>query len=184
MKFSNIHLYLLASCLMMIGCQSKTNNSPNTAEQLSTKTVALKKSVLTIDDFAWIAGTFDRINAEPGVENIELWTRKNDNEYEAMVIDIKDGKRTITAVMNLQVKQKRLIVRHLEGKPTIFKLTDYDETSFTVENKENDFPKKIHYKKTEAGIQATISGGGQAILFDFETSKSDTKLYHATGNTN
>lgn len=183
MKFPNIPLYFLASCLI-IACQSKPNTAPNPAEQLSAKSETAKKAVLTMDDFAWITGTFNRINAEPDVENMELWTRKNDNEYEAMAIDIIDGKRKITEVMNLQVKQRRLIVRHLEGKPTIFKLTDYDSTSFTVENPENDFPKKIHYKKTEAGINAIISGGGPAIEFDFKSSKSNPNQYHATGNTN
>lgn len=55
-----------------------------------------------------------------------------------------------------------------EAKPTIFRLTSIEREQFVCENKENEFPKKIEYKKEGDQIKAKISGGEMEIPFEFE----------------
>jgi len=170
MKFSNISLVLLIGCLFVMACKTKSEQ-PNPTEQNRSETTAVVTDDITLDDFSWLQGSFKRLNTEPGVISMEMWTRKNENEYEGLAISINQGQQTISEVMNLQMKEKQMVVKHGDTPPVIFKLTGYDESSFTVENAENDFPKKIVYKKSDQGMNATISGGGPAIEFIFQSTR-------------
>jgi hypothetical protein len=51
--------------------------------------------------------------------------------------------------------------------PTLFKFTEQTETSFTCENPENEFPKKIQYSLENGVLKAVISAGETRVGFEF-----------------
>ena len=51
-----------------------------------------------------------------------------------------------------------------ENKDAVhFKITSFDKNSFECENQENDFPKKITYRKTSDGLIATMNEANHII---------------------
>lgn len=123
----------------------------------------------------WLRGSHRRANSKPGTMNMELWTQKEDQLYEGLAINIVGGKKEVAEVMTLDLKKQEFAVKHGTDPQVIFKLTELEENRFTCENPANEFPKKIEYRKTDKGMQATISGGGPAVEFVFEASRATTK---------
>lgn len=122
------------------------------------------------DNFDWLLGNWQRTNEAEGRQTYERWKRVNDNElkgwgYTLVASDTvwQESIRLIKSddIWNFEVSQQD------SKTPTIFKVTKIEMTSFTCENPENEFPKKIRYTKVEKGINAVISGDGKVILFQF-----------------
>ena len=100
-----------------------------------------------------------------------LWNKINNTEYLGIGFTLQNNdtiwKENIKLIKsnedwNFEVAGKG------ETSPTIFKLTNIDNDSFTCENELNEFPKKIKYFKNENKIIAVISGGEMKVLFEFE----------------
>lgn len=58
--------------------------------------------------------------------------------------------------------------RSNDTEPTVFELTEIEQETFTCENEENEFPKKIKYSKSGKKLMAIISGEDMKIPFEFE----------------
>ena len=61
-----------------------------------------------------------------------------------------------------------LEVRGVNEKPTLFKFTSQTDSSFTCENKKNEFPKKIKYYFEYNYLKAEVSNDDYNIDFVFE----------------
>jgi len=55
-------------------------------------------------------------------------------------------------------------------QPVYFRLTEIKQNSFTCENPEHDFPKKLAYSLKGNKLHAIISGDGKSMEFFFEKS--------------
>lgn len=164
MKF-NTKAILLVLLVCLSSCQEKkkTVDSPM-------KTVAKVEELgVDISRHSWILGKHIQVNVEEGKKNQEAWTRRGENTYEGIAIATVDGKSNVNEVMNLREGQSGLefVVQHGHNKPMVFQVTEETDTSFTCENKENDFPQKIHYEMRKTGLYALISGGGPEIEYIF-----------------
>lgn len=53
------------------------------------------------------------------------------------------------------------------GKPTVFRITSHDTSSFTAVNPENEFPKVIKYSYFDDVLTTTIAGDDMEIPFIF-----------------
>jgi hypothetical protein len=119
----------------------------------------------------WLVGEWKRTNDEPGMVTKETWLKSNDTTYLGLGYTMKGNERVFEETMIL-ILGSRLEVR-MKGntEPVIFRMTGNDANSFVVENPKNDFPKKIQYRKTKAGMSAVISDPNREVIFDFEPLK-------------
>ena len=120
---------------------------------------------------AWLEGTWTRTNIKLGQTGSERWTKISGTELSGLGLTMK-GQDTISLEkLKLIVKDANVfyVADLRENKePVYFKLTEISETSFTCENSDHDFPKKIVYQKDDKKLKATISGNGRSIDYFFE----------------
>lgn len=128
--------------------------------------------IFNIDNanFDWLLGNWKRINEAEGLQTFEHWKQINDTEFRGLGFTLKDSDTIWQESIKLikLEEQWNYIVKLPNAKtPTIFKVTKIEAASFTCENPDNEFPKKIRYTKVEKGINAVTSGDGKVILFQF-----------------
>jgi len=132
------------------------------------------QSQKTINDFsklAWLEGTWKRTNVKPGQTGSERWTKISATELSGLGLTTKGHDTVSVEKLKLIVKDANVfyVADIPENKePVYFKLIEISETSFTCENPEHDFPKKITYQKDDKKLKATISGNGRSIDYFFE----------------
>lgn len=115
----------------------------------------------------WLLGSWIRTNDDPGQATFEYWKKLNDSTYEGLGCTLM-GLDTVFKENITLVADERFEVSGVgDGGPVIFLMTERDDRSFSVENPENDFPKRIDYQKTKKGMEAIISGDGKERTFVF-----------------
>lgn len=123
------------------------------------------------NNFDWLAGQWVRINDSEGQTTYEFWEKKSEIEYAGLGFTMQQSDTIWKEHIYLREDDGNwlLEVRGMNDiESTIFQLTSLKENKFVVENKENEFPKKIEYRLVNNQIHAVISGGGPEILFEFE----------------
>jgi hypothetical protein len=121
-------------------------------------------------EFGWLLGTW-----QENRKSFESW------KYEdgllsgtAYQLDHSSGKEIVTEQIKLIKKEGNFYyVPDVAGPqgPVEFRITSFDKDSFTAENPDHDFPKKIVYKKIGDTLEATISGQGKSIRYSFKKIK-------------
>lgn len=125
----------------------------------------------TTNHFSWLIGEWARTNSQPGKITTEQWGKISNQELQGIGVTVKKSDTVFYEKMTLKTANKDLffIVITPQNKDAVhFKITSFNKNSFECENQENDFPKKITYRKTSDGLKATISGDGKSIDFLFE----------------
>jgi hypothetical protein len=123
------------------------------------------------NEFSWLIGTWQEENKM----SFEVW--KDEGAFLSAISYTLDqaGNKTVTEEIKLTRKGSDFYyVPDVIGPqgPVEFKITSFDKISFTAENPEHDFPKKISYKKiNEHKLEATISGGDKSISYSFKKVK-------------
>lgn len=154
------HIFLTIMVLCCLSCEEKNKIKAEPSEE-----------VVVDKNFDWLIGNWERTNEKEGKQTFENWVKINKDKYQGLGFTMKDKdtiwKETISMIKvsgtwNFEVKGKA------DSLSTVFIVTEIDESSFICENKENEFPKKIGYSKSEKGILAVISGGDMEIPFEFE----------------
>lgn len=118
----------------------------------------------------WLIGKWTRINSKPGQSGYETWTKVSDLKLEGKGITMKGQQAIFVEHMELSIKDNDIfyiVTVTGEKQPTYFKLTALTKDSFTCENPQHDFPKKITYQRNGEHVKATISGNGQSIDYNF-----------------
>jgi len=122
-------------------------------------------------EFNWLVGNWIRTNEKADRTTYESWEKVNETEYIGVGFTLQK-KDTIwkenIRLAKIENHWNFEVVAGDEAKPTIFRLTSIEREQFVCENKENEFPKKIEYKKEGDQIKAKISGGEVEIPFEFE----------------
>jgi hypothetical protein len=127
-----------------------------------------------INDFkklGWVVGAWNRTNVKPGQSGNERWIKISATELNGFGLTMR-AKDTISfEKLKLVVKDDNIfyVADVPENKePVYFRLTEISDTSFSCENPDHDFPKKIIYQKEGSKLRATISGNGKSIDYLFE----------------
>ncbi len=122
------------------------------------------------NEFGWLIGTWQEAKY-----SFEIW--KDEGNFlsaSAYQIDHQSGSKVVSEEIKLVKKGNDFYyipdVAGPQGSIE-FKITSFDENSFTAENPEHDFPKKIIYKRTGERLEATISGGSKSISYSFKKIK-------------
>lgn len=123
----------------------------------------LPKDKATFQQLRKLAGTW--IISKPGYDLYESWIWQNDSTLKGKSFMVK-GTDT-TTLENIQLTQKTtdifyqpLVSDQNNGKIISFKLTAFSGNSFTFENPQHDYPKRIIYRFTgEKNLHASIDNG-------------------------
>jgi hypothetical protein len=122
-------------------------------------------------EFGWLVGTW-----QDAKYSFEVW--KDEGSFlsaTAYQIDHQSGSKTVNEEIKLIKRGNDFYyIPDVAGPqgPIEFKITSFDENSFTAENPKHDFPKKIMYKKiNNQQLEATISGGSKSITYSFKRIK-------------
>jgi len=120
--------------------------------------------------FDWMLGNWERTNNSKGTKTYESWTKKSKDEYIGYGCTLK-GKDTVFKENIRLIKLNSLWNFEVVGvneAPTLFKLISNKTNSFTCENKQNEFPKKISYSFDGKNLKAIISNDKTEIPFLFK----------------
>lgn len=118
----------------------------------------------------WLVGNWERTNNSKGTKTFENWSKKSDSEYVGFGFTLKKKdtifKEKITILKINNVWNYKVI--GVNKTPTLFRFTNESATSFSCENKENEFPKKITYTLNDSILEATISDENKQVKFLFK----------------
>lgn len=125
------------------------------------------KEALEKPDF--LLGTWNRINNNPERKTYEIWQP----DFTGIGYTMKGTDTTFVEILSIVEMNDTLVYKvvGVNENPTLFKFTEQTATSFTCENPENEFPKKIRYEMVSDTLKAVISAGEASIEFLFLKSK-------------
>lgn len=128
--------------------------------------ISCAKEELKKPDF--LVGYWNRTNNNPGSLTYEIW----DTDFTGIGFTMQQSDTVFKEILSI-VKINDTLVLKVEGvneTPTLFKFTEQSETSFTCENPENEFPKKIRYFMDGDLLKAVISANKDSVEFAFQKS--------------
>ena len=123
------------------------------------------------ENFDWLLGKWKRLNEEEGKETFENWNKINETEYSGIGFTMQNGdtiKQEKIRLTKTSGKWNLTVKVPEESESITFNGISHNETEFTCENNEIDFPNKIKYWKNGNRINAMVSGGEMEIPFEFE----------------
>lgn len=120
----------------------------------------------SIDSHDWLVGEWQRTNDDSGLKTYEIWEKTSDTTYVGLGFTLS-GKDTVFKENLTLFSKKHLEVLGVGGGPVLFSMTESSDSSFAVVNINNEFPKRIDYRRTSSGMEAVISGEGREVVFTF-----------------
>lgn len=117
----------------------------------------------------WLTGSWTRINDEEGSQTYEVWKKISDGVYEGKGWKMKNSDTVFQEDLRITGTDSiwNLEVRGVNEQPTYFRITKSSEGSFTAENEQNEFPKKIIYSIEDNNLKAVISDDENEVEFLF-----------------
>lgn len=118
----------------------------------------------------WILGNWKRTNDSEGTQTYESWTKKSNTKYIGLGYTLKNKDTVFKENIHL-VKLKEQWVFKVIGvneTPTLFKFISNTTNSFTCQNLQNEFPKRIKYSFDGESLKAIISDDNNEIPFLFK----------------
>ena len=112
--------------------------------------------------FAWLSGHWCGGSDDELIE--EFWLPIEGDVAIGVGRTVKAGKTTNIEFMRIETRNGETdFVAVLEGQePTRFRLTASGADWARFENPQHDFPKRVEYRRTSAGLRAEIAGPGNA----------------------
>ncbi|WP_428740866.1 hypothetical protein [Tenacibaculum sp.] len=117
----------------------------------------------------WLFGKWKRINNRPDKFTYEFWN----DDFSGIGFTLKEKDTVFKEVLHIITKNDSLFlqVTGVNENPTLFAFTQQTDTSFTAENKQNEFPKTIRYWKENNQLKATVANDEFSIDFVFKKTK-------------
>lgn len=141
------HYLFILTCILLFSCQTE------------------KKSQKP----AWLYGKWKRTNEKPTKTTFEFWNK----DLTGIGYTLKETDTVFKETMSIVTLNNNLYLK-IEGineNPTIFKFIKQTDTSFICVNKQNEFPKKIHYYIEKNQLKCIISNSDLSIDFIFSEVK-------------
>jgi len=127
----------------------------------------------TVEQLKWLEGTWTRTNSKVGQSGFEMWKRMSSTELSGRGVTMHGSDTAFVEKLRIIVRDGNLFyVADVpeNQEPVFFRLTEIKQNSFTCENPNHDFPKKIAYSLQGNKLHATVSGNGKSMEFSFERS--------------
>ncbi|AZJ36629.1 DUF6265 family protein [Tenacibaculum singaporense] len=114
----------------------------------------------------WLIGKWKRTNNQPDKLTYEFWS----NDFSGIGFTLKEKDTVFKEVLHIITKNNSLFlqVTGVNEAPTLFVFTQQTDTSFTAENKLNEFPKVIQYWKENNQLKAKVANDEFSIDFVFD----------------
>ncbi|QKJ30959.1 hypothetical protein HQ865_14770 [Mucilaginibacter mali] len=122
----------------------------------------------------WLCGTWKRSNSKPGQSGTETWVATSPAKLTGKGVTMRGTDTAFVEKLSIVIKGGDIFyVADVSGnpEPVYFKMTTITADGFVCENPEHDFPKKIAYQLIGSRINASISGNGKNIAYNFERLK-------------
>ena len=113
----------------------------------------------------FLIGYWNRQNDKANQNTFEIWNK----DLTGIGFTLANNDTVFKEVLSI-VKMKDSLFLKVEGvneKPTLFKFIQQTDTSFTCENLQNEFPKKIKYYIESNTLNAKVSNEEFSIDFVF-----------------
>lgn len=150
---------ILPAILFAVIFSSAATQGPNSPAQSS------------VDQVKWLEGNWRRTNSKAGQSGLEVWKKISSTELNGRGITMHGSDTAFIEKLRIIVRDGNLfyVADVPENQKLVyFRLTDIKQNSFTCENPDHDFPKKISYSLDGNKLHATISGNGKSINYFFE----------------
>ena len=111
--------------------------------------------------FAWLSGHWCSQSGDQLIE--EYWLPPDDGLALGVGRTLKAGKIVTFEFMRIETRDgvTNYLAMH-DGKPAVaFRLTASGPDWARFENPQHDFPKRVEYRRTSAGLHAEIAGPGK-----------------------
>ena len=120
--------------------------------------VAPARDTVSIDRLSWLAGCWSRVRADGLTE--EHWMAPRGGTMLGMSRTVRDGRTVEFEFLQIRSGEGTLVYEaRPSGQPmAIFPLESAADGMVTFENPSHDFPQRIIYRRTAAGIAARIEG--------------------------
>lgn len=128
-----------------------------------------EKKIQEKQNLDFLVDSWERMDNQPGTFTFESWKKINDSSYYGVGYTLK-GKDTISKeIMEINKTNNKwnLLVSLPKQTPVQFAISQLNNTSFTAENPENEFPKLINYQFKDNTIFAYIQADSIKIPFTF-----------------
>ena len=115
----------------------------------------------------WLIGKWERINNQDSTKaTFEIW----DANFNGVSITIKDKDTIFKEELKLIETEdnKYFQIIGFDKQPTFFEFTNQTSTSFTCENPQIPFPRKITYALKENQLQSIVANDDFSVEFLFE----------------
>lgn len=123
-----------------------------------------QSSVADMTSLHWLVGTWETTDPSAGKTLLEVWTLQPEGYLSGEGISVKEGDTTLFERLQIVPKNDGMeYVAHVISNPApvIFRMTDLGTRTFTVENPDHDFPRKIVYTFDGDKLTTRVSGDGQ-----------------------
>lgn len=123
-----------------------------------------------VNDLSWLTGTWNRTNVKAGRAAHERWIKTAEG-LQGWGVNLNGADTTFVEKLRIVTKEDKLyyVADVPENKAlTWFLITEVSANTFTCENPQHDFPKKIVYQRDGNKLKATVSGNGKSIDYLFE----------------
>lgn len=124
----------------------------------------------SISELSWLTGTWNRTNVKAGRAAHERWIKTAEG-LQGWGVNLNGADTTFVEKLRIVTKDNKLyyVADVPQNKElTYFLMTAVSANSFTCENPQHDFPKKIVYQLDGNTLKATISGNGKSMDYFFE----------------
>lgn len=120
----------------------------------------------------WLTGSWTRTNDAEGSQTYEVWKKVSDGVYEGKGWTMQNSDTVFQEDLRIAKTDSiwNLEVSGVNEQPTFFEITESSEGSFTAENEQNEFPKKIMYSIEDNKLKAVISDDENEVEFLFKRS--------------
>jgi hypothetical protein len=155
-------LFIAAATLLSCSAEKKV--------KLTEAAIKLNEPTAITLEFDWLVNNWIRVREEGENTTYESWSKKNDSTYSGWGYAIAAGDTVFQEHMLFRTKAERWqleVISPGEELPTIFKMSQYNDSSFTVENPAHDFPTAIRYFTVGDSLKAEVSSAEMTIDFTF-----------------
>lgn len=114
----------------------------------------------------WLIGKWERMNNKPNTQTYEFWN----SDLSGIGVTLKEKDTTFKEILHIIHKNDSLFLKvtGVNESPTLFAFTQQNDTSFTAENRKNEFPKVIQYWISDKFLNAKVSNEKFSIDFTFK----------------